>query len=389
MTSSHDEDLIFFGESLATVEEASPKESFLQKTKLDWKGKSYLLEADYDWEENSVCTCLFRNGSLILYQPAEHSPGELKLPLAEQVRTALQREKESLQAAFGLTELVSKDWLLLNGLGLFFYCQNLWPEAEELLSEAIRLRSDYSEAYQNLSQVYLKMGLPEKSVELLEQAVRLNPGFADLHNALGWVYLECGRHAEARKHLKSALELNPNYQEAHLNLCLSFLQTAEHSSTSHNFPAPAEAVESLKRAASQDSALSQKVQKISSWEDVSRQYLILKDRQSRKDTTNLRADCELVYARLVKHRKNLPEEVLSSFIIRLTDKINRGFNYADLRNYLGTFYLFWATYRVAKVQTQLQNQAGAPEGAANSRQTFSSLQRMRRSLAEVCSKLEI
>ena len=174
MTSSHDEDLIFFGESLAAVEEGAPKESFLQKAKLDWKGKGYLLEADYDWEEKSVCTCLFRNDSLILYQPAELNSSELNLPLAEQVQTALQREKESLQAAFRLAQLVSEDWHLLNGLGLFFYSQNLWPEAEEFLSGAIRIRADSSEAYQNLSQVYLKMGLPEKSVKLLEQAVQLS-----------------------------------------------------------------------------------------------------------------------------------------------------------------------------------------------------------------------
>ncbi len=389
MTSSHDEDLIFFGQSLATIEESAPKESFLQKTKLDWKGKSYLLEADYDWEEKSVCTCLFRNDSLILYQPAELNFSELNSSLAEQVQTALQRERESLQAAFRLAQLVSKDWRLLNGLGLFFYSHNLWPEAEGFLSGAIRIRSDYSEAYQNLSQVYLKMGLPDKSVKLLEQAVKLNPGFADLHNALGWVYLECGRHPDARQHLKRALELNPNYQEAHLNLCLSFLQTAEHSSTDHNLPAPPEAVESLKRAASQDPTLSQKVQKISSWEDVSRQYLILKDKQSRRDTTNLRADCELVYARLIKDRKNLPEEVLSSFITRLEDKINRGYNYADLRNYLGTFYIFWAAYWAEQAQMQLQNQAGAPEQEAKTKSQLNQIQRIGNSLLKLCSKLEI
>ena len=389
MTSSHDEDLIFFGESLATVEEGAPKQSFLQKARLDWKGKSYLLEADYDWEEKSVCTCLFRNDSLILYQPAEFNPGELNLPLGEQVQTALHRERESLQAAFRLTQLVSEDWRLLNGLGLFFYSQNLWPEAEEFLLGAIQRRSDYSEAYQNLSQVYLKMGLPGKSVELLEQAVKLNPGFADLHNALGWVYLECDRHQDARKQLESALQLNPNYQEAHLNTCLSFLQTAEHSQADHNLPAPPEAVKSLKRAASQDSTLSQKVQKISSWEDVSRQYLILKDKQSRRDTTNLRADCELVYARLTKDRKNLPEVVLSSFITRLEDKINRGYNYADLRNYLGTFYLFWATYWAERAQNHLQNQAGAAKQKANTKQALNNLQRIGKSLVEVSSKLEI
>jgi|GEM_PF-4898413 len=388
MTSSHDEDLMFFGESLSSVEEDVPKESFLQKTKIDWKEKNYSLEADYDWEEKSVCICLFRNESLILYQPVELNPGEMNMSLAEQVRAALQREGDSLQAAFRLAHLVSKDGRFLNGLGLFFYSRNLWPEAEELLSGAIQARTDYSEAYQNLSRVYLKMGLPEKSVELLEQAVRLNPHFADLQNALGWVYLECARHQDARRHLKSALELNPNYQEAHLNLCLSFLQVGEHSTIDHNVPAPPEGVESLKRAASQDPTLSHKIQKISSWEDVSRQYLILKDKQSRRDTTNLRAECELVYARFMKDRKNLPPEVLGSFVTRLEDKIKRGYNYADLRNYLGTFYLFWATYLAEQAQNHLRNQAGAAEQKANTKHTLNNLQRIGKSLAEVCSKLE-
>jgi tetratricopeptide (TPR) repeat protein len=270
-------------------------------------------------------------------------------------------------------------------VGLYFYVRNLWPEAEEFFLQAIKRRTDYSEAYKNLSQVYLKMGRSQKAVELLESAVRLNPTFADLHNALAWVYLESGRTAQARANLEQALKLNPNYGEAHLNLSLYYLQSVIHSAADFHTPAPAQAIQALSQAARQDSGLADKAQSINSWDDASRLYLILKDRHNRRDTTNLRAVCELMYARFLKDRENLKEKALESLITWLEERIERGYDYPDLRNYLGAFYAYKACLSLISARQMLQNDLSSSAAKALQK----SLAEMEKSFLQTCNELKV
>jgi tetratricopeptide (TPR) repeat protein len=355
MTSFLDEDLNFFGQALSQTEQTPRPVSFLQKESLTWGLNNYLLESDYDWEERQVFLCLYRNQALTLYLASDLLEQEKQLPLAEQVKLTLSRELDSLGSAFRLTGLTGKNPIHLNTLGLYFYTKNLWPEARDLLERALRLKSDYSDAYRNLSNVYLKMGLPQEAVHLLERAVNLNPNFADLHNSLGWVYLECGRHPEARKHLETATRLNPAYQEAFLNLCLSHLQTSNHAQTYQHPPAPEESVDALRQIATQDQQLQGILHQISTWEDVSRQYLILKDKQARRDSTNLRALCELFYLRFRFDRVRLKCETLAQFIAWLEEKLAREYDYADLRNFLGCFHLLLLDLTIRDLLTAARN----------------------------------
>jgi tetratricopeptide (TPR) repeat protein len=367
MASFLDEDLNFFGQALSQSEQTPRPESFLQKGSLTWGGNDYLLESDYDWEERQVFLCLYRNRALTLYLASDLLEQEKQLPLAEQVKLTLGRELDSLGSAFELTRLTGKNPIHLNTLGLYFYTKNLWPEARDLLERSLKLKSDYSDAYRNLSNVYLKMGLPQEAVHLLERAVNLNPNFADLHNCLGWVYLECGRHPQARKHLETATRLNPAYQEAYLNLCLSYLQTTDHSDVFSSPPAPEESLDALRQIATQDQELRGILHQISTWEDVSRQYLILKDKQARRDSTNLRALCGLFYLRFRFDRANLKRETLGQSITWLQERLARGYDYADLRNFLGCFHLFLAdlTIRDLLAATRKAGDESSPDLAKN------------------------
>ena len=389
MASSLQEDLNFFGQSIPTTEEGLPRESFSQKASLSWEGDSYQLESDYDWDEKQVYTCLYRNGALVLYQPADLTLEQTHRPLAEQVLSVLQQELDQLNAALRLRSRIGKDPQFLNGLGLYFYSKNLWEEAHDLFRKAIERKSDFSEAYRNLSNVFLKLGLPEKSLQLLEMAVHLNPSFADLHNALAWVYLECGQHADARTHLETAIGLNSRYYEAYLNLCLSYLQSCQHPDDGQHLPAPEETLEILRKLASQDDELKERLPKLTSWEDISRQYLILKDQQARRDTTTIRASCELIYIRYLKDRENLGGQSLKSFISWLSEKIAKGNNYADLRNYLGSFCLFWASYFVENAKHSFRKCVKAGYNLEQGRKREKQIRRLEKSIKEISTRLLI
>lgn len=389
MTSSLQEDLNFFGQSIPATEEGLPEESFSQKASLSWEGNLYQLETDYDWDEKQVFACLYRNGALVLYQPAGLTLKQTQRPLAEQVLLVLQQEVDQLNAALRLRTKIGKNPQFLNGLGLYFYSKNLWQEAQDLLQKAIERKSDFSEAYRNLSNVFLKLGLPEKSLHLLERAVRLNPTFADLHNALAWVYLECGQHTFARSHLQTAIGLNPRYHEAYLNLCLSYLQSCQHPDDGQHLPAPEETLEILRKLASQDDELKKRLPDLTSWEDVSRQYLILKDQQARRDTTTIRASCELTYIRYLKDRENLGSQSLKSFISWLSEKIAKGNNYADLRNYLGSFCLFWASYFVEDAKVSFRKCVKAGYSLEQCRKREKQIGSLEKSLNEISTRLLI
>ncbi|MCI0531155.1 MAG: hypothetical protein L0Y74_04295 [candidate division Zixibacteria bacterium] len=346
MTSSHNDDLDFFGQSISLDEETAVKESYRQTERINNSGNVYELECDYDWDENVVFLCLSRNGTLTLYQTVELTPLHRKLPLAKQVQMALRIEKDHLASAFRLTSRIGENPFYLNGLGLFFYSKNLWQESQELFEKALKNKPDFSDPYKNLSNVFLKMGLPEKSMELLRTAVKLNSNFADLHNALAWVYLECGKAKEARYHLDLALELNPGYREAQLNMCLIHLQAATAIDGEQALQEIKDATNSLRKAVGTILSRDGKGE-LSSWDEVSRQYLIHKDKQTQTDTTNIKAYCELVYIRFLRERPNLTDETLIPFIILLREKVKAESSFADLKNFLGLFYLFLSGYFVS------------------------------------------
>lgn len=384
-----EEDLSFFGQVISTQEEEAHLESFRQASEIISHGNSYLLESDYDWEEKQIYTRLYRNGSLVLNQAADLSKKECLRPIKEQVQVALQIDHENLKSALELRSKIGKNPFFLNGLGLFFYTKNLWQEAGELLEKAIRHKKNYSRAYRNLSQVLVKMGLPNESINLLEKAVRLNPTFADLHNALAWVYLESGRIQDARHHLHLAIQLNPDYYEAYLNLCLSYLQSAPHQDFDQNLPVPQEAWEALQKAARLDKRTAAKIHKITSWEEVSQQYLILRDKQAARDTINIRAICVLYYIRYLGDRENLPSRTLAYFILWLESKLEQGNNFADLRNYLATFYMFLAGYMAEKARRAFQRSGNSQHCNEESAKNYRDLKGLEKALRVVNQKLTV
>lgn len=137
---------------------------------------------------------------------------------------------------------------------LAYDMKGVLDRAEFHLKEAIRLKPDYSDAYNylgftyfrngrvdeaiamyekalsnmlylnaqdahfNLGVAYLSRDQYAKAAEHLEQAIRLVPDFAAAHNNLGKAYEGLKRYREARHSYEKALEYRPGYANAYLNL---------------------------------------------------------------------------------------------------------------------------------------------------------------------------
>jgi len=103
-------------------------------------------------------------------------------------------------------------------LGLLLHDLNKFEEAEEEYREAIRIFPDYFNAHYNLGLLLENLNRFEEAEEEYREAIRINPGFTDAHNNLGILLYYLERYEEAEKEYREAIRLNHDYAEAHFNL---------------------------------------------------------------------------------------------------------------------------------------------------------------------------
>ena len=85
-------------------------------------------------------------------------------------------------------------------------------------NEAIRLRPDYAEAYNDRGHAYhWKGGNGERAVADFTRAIELRPNYPTAYNNRGVVYMAGGHAARAIPEFDRALELNPNFRNAYIN----------------------------------------------------------------------------------------------------------------------------------------------------------------------------
>jgi len=316
---------------------------------------TYEVEIIYDSAEKQIYSLLYRNNHLVSSQYVYIVSSEKDFGLNYQLQQILKREKENLTASWKLREVINQQGTAQehNSLGLFFLDKGLDHEAAEQFENALKKSPPLSDTYKNLSLVYLRKGVPHKALELLEAGVKLNPTFADLRNALGWVYLECQKRKEALEQFTMALELNKNYAEVFLNLTLWYLQ--ESANHPENSQALTQAVKYLKKALSLDSEFTLPQEQISEWEEISKLYLILKNRVAQRDTSHIKSVCELFFSRFSYDRENVSQASWQYFLMELNEKIEDGYDFPDLRNYLGMGYWYYSFFFLEKSHNILKS----------------------------------
>ena len=110
-----------------------------------------------------------------------------------------------------------------NHLGLIHYQREEWDKAEQEFKLALDL-VEYSELYYNLSLAHNKQGDFENAVNAILKAIALDPDYSEARNQLGNLYLAMNRLQEAAKEFEKAIELDPTHVTAHNNLGLIYSQ---------------------------------------------------------------------------------------------------------------------------------------------------------------------
>jgi len=102
-------------------------------------------------------------------------------------------------------------------LGIAYLGKDLVDKAEHQFKEAIRLKSDYSEAYNYLGRIYLYRGQTDAAIQCFQKAlsnVRYNNPEKAYYN-LGEAYMIRKEYGKAADQLERAIKLVPDYAPAY------------------------------------------------------------------------------------------------------------------------------------------------------------------------------
>jgi tetratricopeptide (TPR) repeat protein len=104
-------------------------------------------------------------------------------------------------------------------LGIAFWNLGDYMQAAAAYRDAIRLRPDYAEPYNNLCMVLLDgFDLPDQALAAVDRAIALVPAYADAYINRGNVLQALKRYDEAVESYRRAIELNPDFASAYNNL---------------------------------------------------------------------------------------------------------------------------------------------------------------------------
>ena len=103
-----------------------------------------------------------------------------------------------------------------------------WGKADDEIyayKQAIRLRPDYTGAYERLGSRYMKSKKFNEAVEVFRQLAALKPGDAIAPNNLGEAYIELNRFNDALESFRHSIRLKPDFGKAYYNLGKTLLAT--------------------------------------------------------------------------------------------------------------------------------------------------------------------
>ena len=102
------------------------------------------------------------------------------------------------------------DWRSAFNLGRLEYLKHDYPEAEQHLRRAIKLRPTAADPYVTLGQIQLKANRPRDALESMHRAVELNAYSSRFHTIYGLVLEVNGKCPAAVTEFEAALALDPN-----------------------------------------------------------------------------------------------------------------------------------------------------------------------------------
>jgi len=331
----------FFTERDETTEKIAGKPFFsdlVLRDDFSFDGTTYRVETAYDELEGSWVANFFRNNRLVsarLYRSDRGENGRLEAGRAHSSESSVLL----LALQLHIKLCGAKDPQARMKLGYFFFVYQFYPEAEAELKAALAAFPDFAEALFYLGSVCHRQGKFNQAAACFEKASTLDSRYADYSNALGQVYLEEGKIDEAEKALLSALEANPKYLDARLNLAQLYLDRA--GRLGESFLARAEDLLKESFALLDPKTPFPPINPTIHYDSLCRIFLDLKAKcGSQVDKSNLKAWCYLFNLAFRSGPELLSRTQLERYIERLY--LENRFGFADLSNFLGVAYLFYA-----------------------------------------------
>lgn len=298
----------------------------------------YRVETGYDELERAWVVNFFRNNRLVsarLYRSESDNRLEAGRGHSSEVSALLL----ALQLKSKLSGI--KDPQAHMKLGYFFFVYQFYSEGEAELKTALAAFPDFAEALFYLGSVCHRQGKFSQAAGCFEKASLLDSRYADYVNALGQVYLEEGRIEEAEKAFRAALATNPNYLDARLNLAQLYLDRAGRQGD--GFLARAEELLKECFALLDPGAPFPSINPTIHYDSLCRIFLDLKAKcNSQVDKSNLKAWCYLFNLAFRSGSELVSRTQLERYIERLY--LENRFGFADLSNFLGAAYLFYARF---------------------------------------------
>ncbi len=102
-------------------------------------------------------------------------------------------------------------------LGVLHAQKGAFPEAAQLIGQALALDEHSAPAWNNYANVLHRLNRLDESLTAYDRAIALNPVHVEAHNNRGIALHDSGRHDEALASIDQAIALKPDHASAHYN----------------------------------------------------------------------------------------------------------------------------------------------------------------------------
>lgn len=137
---------------------------------------------------------------------------------------------KALRSLLEAEKLDPSNAAIQNNLGMVYFLRDRLDLAEKHVAQAIRLKSDFSDAKNNLGRIYIEQGKPESAIPLLQNVLKdltyERPAKATLN--LGIAYFKMQRYPEARNLFNKTLSFGRDNCMAQSYLGRSFYESKDY-----------------------------------------------------------------------------------------------------------------------------------------------------------------
>ena len=159
---------------------------------------------------------------------------ELSASLTEQYnRATSQAERDRIREQMKKTDC---DFLAnqKNKDGLKLYYAKDYDGAIKLFDEALELKPDYAEVYDNRGTCYADLGQHERAIEDFDKAIALNPNFL-VYNNRGCSYFNLEQYEQATQDLDKAIQLMPDFAASYIVRGCSYFKLEQYERAIRDF----------------------------------------------------------------------------------------------------------------------------------------------------------